>query len=460
MPTSFVALNPALYKAIKDLYKETVHHFEASGEDLNSQKFLGAFPRSFIGTFSHSPEDERKAQTVLEAAFSAEFRTRTEEALTAYYSDHAGGTPKTYFCDLVDDFLNYAIPRTAGIANSEALFDQYYASFDRSLYSESFPLTVIAVLENASDHSGSVRHVSGVSFHWWSGPSVCPPVNTEYVRNRVVPYLELVKNAHPIGMGREIEDKNHFFVMQYTEERRKSHDAISQAYTRSEEITKKVVFAIRLLTSAAAYADYRGFRMPGHMSGYAFIVMNYPDELIDCSNGGDLGACAVFFERLIPALLDCPYNRIAVLDHKIEDAMRRARRVTFRDSQAKLKADIDMLLDFLQALEAIIPERGSYTIALHASVLLRACRPKASGLRVVETFEFLRDMYKIRNAVMHGDLGEVLEGRVKTKYKLEINQLRRYVHDLAILHILNDDLARMAHLLALGERVAPKTIYY
>jgi hypothetical protein len=38
---------------------------------------------------------------------------------------------------------------------------------------------------------------------------------------------------------------------------------------------------MRLLTSADVFADYRGFRMLGHLSSHYMNLMNWPDEYIE-----------------------------------------------------------------------------------------------------------------------------------------------------------------------------------
>jgi hypothetical protein len=112
----------------------------------------------------------------------------------------------------------------------------------------------------------------------------------------------------------------------------------------------------------------------------------------------------------MPEALACPYDRIAVVDHKIEDALRRMQRTTVRhDRETQLTAEIDILLDYMQALESMVPASGSYNISLHASVLLKASKPRAS-INASEIFDFLRKMYAIRNDVMHGKLKKVLDG--------------------------------------------------
>lgn len=119
---------------------------------------------------------------------------------------------------------------------------------------------------------------------------------------------------------------------------------------------------------------------------------------------------------------------------------------------------------YFQSLEAVVPIEGSYPIALYAAVLLGASsRDRAT--RAPEVFQFIEDMHTLRNEVVHGRLDKVLEGRLKTKNKLNVALLRNYVHELAILYLLNPNeqgnrgLCPLAHRLALGEPAVVKTLY-
>jgi hypothetical protein len=67
---------------------------------------------------------------------------------------------------------------------------------------------------------------------------------------------------------------------------------------------------------------------------------------------------------------------------------------------------------------------------------------------------------------MHGRIDKVLLGRANTSYKIaDIGRLRQYVHELAILYLLNPDekgkydLRKTAHRLALGEDVNLRTLW-
>jgi hypothetical protein len=117
--------NAALHRSIKELYDNTVRDFKDAGNDFNSQTFLEKFPHfSYIGMFRHSEEDNRAAEEIVRAAFASEFDTRTDESLKVYFSNTVGSTREDNFCEMVDDFLNYVIPRTAWLPEADRIFDE------------------------------------------------------------------------------------------------------------------------------------------------------------------------------------------------------------------------------------------------------------------------------------------------------------------------------------------------
>jgi len=253
----------------------------------------------------------------------------------------------------------------------------------------------------------------------------------------------------------------------FEETRKKKRGGLAEAYRRSEEIAKKTILGLRLLTSAPVYAEYRGFRALGHYSGggSGMVLMNYPGERIDRGFGSDAQSWGLALERLFPPLLAAPTDSIAVVYDKIDDAFRRQQQRGTPFDGVAAKPAIDQLLDYFQALEAIIPIEGSYQIALYAAVLLRAAH-KGRGLKAGDIFDFVKDMHTLRNEVIHGRIDNVLLGRAKTKYKItDIGQFRQYVHELAILYLLNpdergkQDLRKTAHRLAVGEDVNLRTLY-
>lgn len=463
MSEQFTPVNPALSQAVRDLYAHAVEEFRAEGADIHSEAFLARFPFIFIAECNQDPAIGDLRERVLAAAFSDEFRARTEEAGRIFYADCTGGTTRSNFCSMIDDFLNYAVPRVMGLPDERERFDRLYTGFERDLLQEKFTLIVIALLENIWDHGCSFHPTGGVRLSWaWQSDGF--PANVAFLRERLVPYLELKKAAHPIGGGRAVNEKKSFFMLEFEELRPKKEGAITDAYRRSEEITRKLVFALRLLSCAPVYSDYRGFRMLGHYSEPGLNFMNYPDEYVEGGLGQDLKQYAWELERLIPHALATPYTSIAVLDHKIEDALRRERRGAVEMQEAESKAAVDKLLDYFQALEAVVPIEGSYQIALYAAVLLGAAS-RDGATRAPEVFQFIKDMHTLRNAVVHGRLDKVLDGKVNTKNKLNVALLRNYVHELAILYLLNPDergnrgLCPLAHRLALGEPAVVKTLY-
>jgi len=447
---------------MKELYDSILREFKNGGSDFNSQTFLEKFPNfSYIGMFRDSEEDNRAAEQIMRAAFASEFEARTDESLKVYFSNTVGATREDNLCEMVDDFLNYVIPRTAGLPEADRMFDEQYEAFEQSLYLDSFPFTVCSLLKNTSDHSGSARNTSGIKLTYYSPLPPKAVINVAPLRHRVISYYEIMEAAHLRQNRNPAELPFSILVMEFTEKVRKDEKAMQRIYERVDEITNKVVFALRLMTHAAVYSHYRGLRIPGGMAGHRFFMMDYPNEAIDYSHHpGSLDPGGEMLRRLIPEVLACPYDRIAVVDHKIEDALRRmGRAATGHDRGAQLTAEIDILLDYMQALESMVPASGSYNISLHASVLLKASRPRAS-INASEIFDFLKQMYTIRNDVMHGKLKKVLDGVAGAKSALNIHRLRTYVYDLAVVQVLNEDLGRLAHKLALGESAQIRTIYY
>jgi len=92
-----------------------INVLKAKGVDLDSETFLSRFPfilDEFLG------EDESPSATVIglrerlsSAAFADGFRSRTEEAIKLFCSDRGDDSLREHFLRMIDDFLNYAIPR-------------------------------------------------------------------------------------------------------------------------------------------------------------------------------------------------------------------------------------------------------------------------------------------------------------------------------------------------------------
>jgi len=460
-------INPSLYSAVLGAKASIAQQFKTEGADPNSEAFLARFPFVFVEEINgEGPTADPIRESLVKAAFSEEFRSRTQEVIDTFYANWSGGTQESYFLNLINDFLNYALPRSLGLPDEDTVFDDLYRQFEADLFTDSYTLHVIALLKNAYDHGGHFRPTSGLSFFWAdSNPHFV--LNSSRLRNRAVPFLEIKKSAHPSFGGTDISTSHSFFVLEFDETRKKKRDGLAEAHRRSEEITKKTVLALRLLTAAPVYAEYRGFRALGHFSGggSGMVLRNYPGERIDRGFGSDAQSWGHGLERLFPPLLAARIDSIAVVYDKIDDAFRRQQQRGAPFDGVATKPAIDQLLDYFQALEAIIPIEGSYQIALYAAVLLHAAH-RGLGLKAGEVFDFVKDMHTLRNEVVHGRIDKVLLGRANTTYKIaDIGRFRQYVHELAILYLLNpdekgkQDLRKTAHRLAVGEDVNLRTLY-
>ena len=167
------------------------------------------------------------------------------------------------------------------------------------------------------------------------------------------------------------------------------------------------------------------------------IIWNPHDDWIDEESGADLRQCSERFRRLLPHVLSAPAATIEVLFLKIDDSLRR-RRKTAKPYADTTREDIDRLLDYWQALEAILPIPGS-EIPLRALELLQSgTQFQSPGKSNVA--DLFRDMYSLRNSVMHGRYDQVVENRAGTQNGLkDVDLFRMYVHELAVLYLLNPD---------------------
>jgi hypothetical protein len=250
-----------------------------------------------------------------------------------------------------------------------------------------------------------------------------------------------------------LNEENAFFILEFTEQVPKSRASLQYAYERSEEITRKMVFALRLLTFGGVFSDYRGFRMLGQQSAFTMNLMEYPDERIDWSSSGDLVGKGETLQRFLPALINRSLDSLAVVEIRLGDALRRGRRSP-HDPDVKRKADLDRLFDYIQALESLVPERGSDAIRLGAAVLLS----RSSGVPASQIYDFFKLVYKVRDEVMHGRLAAVLARQRKGEWIVDIQRLQSYIHQLAVLGILNDGLSSLAKRLQLGETISLRTL--
>jgi len=141
-------------------------------------------------------------------------------------------------------------------------------------------------------------------------------------------------------------------------------------------------------------------------------------------------------DRLLTKILPQPFSKFAVINQKIEDAMRRRRTAIRNDEWAQKMNQIDQLLDYFQVLEAIVPAEGSQYISLYAARVLTP--PNSAPNQGFELFKFIKDMHTIRNHIIHGRVGDVLS--VKTDHKLDIPRFRHIIYSLASLYIMNGPL--------------------
>lgn len=445
--------NEALYKTVQRIRASFTDAVIRRGSDPNSPEFLSSFPFAILIDDS-DPETRRWREELVEIGFDAGCKEITEKTIAICYADHGGGTPEIYFVDLIEDFLNFALPRTLGLPDADAVFDDHYCQLERDLFGPTLTVTIQAVLGNISNHSGGFAPTAGLHLKhvWYPLPSML--LNTRYLREKAMPAIEIRKGSRPIASGRSLEHGMDFFVLEFEEQLPKERATIEYVYRRSEEITRKVVLALRLVTSADAFSDHRGFRTLGHQSAFKMNLMNWPDEYVARGDHGDLSHCVLALRKLLPALIDKPAGSLAVVDHRLDDALRRSRPAIANDD-ARRKAEIDKLFDYVQALESLLPLRGSDAIRLAAAILIsRSTRASANELD-----QFFKLIYQIRDDVMHGRLDKVLEDDRKGKRPIDTRRLKQCIHQLAILAILNDNLGFLARQLALGENVNLKTLF-
>lgn len=414
------------------MYDREVAEFRAAGEDLGSEEFLGS-SYAFVRFQAEAGEEIRaQIQAIVDAAFATPFRARTEEAVRIFFDDRSGGTPESNLLVAVDDFLNYVLPRSIGLPDANDRFNQLYEHFERDLLTNVFSLSITALIEGVRDHGASFRRAGNVGFTWASRPRRGAAANG-YVRNSAVTYLDLKQGANPIGGGRSLPDVASFFLLDVQESLPKRENIVSFASARTEEMTRRVVFLLRLLTRSPVFSDYRGFRILGHRSGHYMTFMNWPDEYIPGTESRDLMTHELWFRILVPYIVAAPWTELEVVHRKFEDAFRRQRTAVIDRDRAERMATIDRLLDYCQALEALLPLRTKYRIAISASALL-AAHFDDNGQRATEIFETVSNQYNLRNDVMHGRIDEVLSGRGRP---LDVSSLELVVRDLTILRILN-----------------------
>lgn len=434
----FTPLNPKLYTAVCEARAYALGRFIAQNTDLNSVEFVSSFPIFILERFDIENENEDPdlaslRERLAEAALSEGFRPRTEQAI-AMFADHTGEALDVLFLRMVDDFVNYALPRTAGLPDESDQFDALYRDFEQDLLSDVFTMRVIAPLGNFSDHSGHFQGpVAGLRFAW-ADVFLKAILNSARLRARALAYLEL-KSTTVWGGGR-VKDSHSYFLAHFQEVRTKETGALSAAFERAEEVVRKIVLTARLVAFEPVYAQCVGVRILGHYSGgHGMVLWNPRDEWIDDSSGADMGRCVTAFRKLFPYALAAPASSIEMLFLKLDDALRRGRKTSRPWQGADGRADIDRLLDYCQALEALLPFRGKQ-IPVFAARLIQYNTPNARD----DVAGLLNDMYDLRNMVMHGRYDRVLHDRAGTRYKLaEMGNFRRHLHSLAVLYLLNPD---------------------
>jgi hypothetical protein len=273
-------------------------------------------------------------------------------------------------------------------------------------------------------------------------------LNTHYLRDHVIPAIEIRRGSHAIANGRDISGEPSFLVAERLERHPKTKITMSGVYARSEEITRKTVLALRLVTGADAYSDYWGFRMLGHLSAFNMNLMNWPDERLPQGNYADLNGFEPAVEKLITSLFSKAENSLAVLDHRIGDALRR-RQVAIANPDLEIKVEIDKLFDYVQALESLLPLRGSDAIRLSAAILISRSTKEAAP----EIDDFFKVVYQVRDDVMHGRLDKVIQDARSSKRRVNVRKLGSYIRTLGCLVVLNDGLSFVARRMALGESV-------
>lgn len=443
-------INQDLQSVVHELASEIIRDLTDDAANLNSFEFLSRFPFKFV-----DPEDSDKKKRIL-AAITSKHRAAAEKSVAAAFSDSAGLTVDGYLCEAVEDFLNYAIPRIAGLPDYEAVFDKLYQQFDESLFGTTCLVTVFAILCNVWDGDGTFLP-EGFRLRYVGKDSATPAEN-RWSRDRVVPYIEISKTAHPIGRGRQIAQQSHHFILEYSATLQKSPDLIRDAYQLRDEITRKFILAVRLLKHTAVFADYRGFRMLGHLSAFHLNLMNFPEEMIDSDVSAKLDQHdEVRLRRLLPKLVGEKSSNLLLLNTKIEDAIRRDRKFAINDGSEGMRIAIDQLLDYCQILEAILPTQGVDFFALYAARLLKEFAPGQFGDDSYANYEFIRKIYKARNDVMHGRIDHVLTKKTISQH--DVGLFGRMIHFLASLYVMNGRLNDSATKLSLGEPATIQSLY-
>jgi hypothetical protein len=269
-----MALNENLKAVVAGLFQQFCDRFIQEGHDVGSSEFLSSFTYNFLPR-----ENTDLCQEVYSAAVTGHSKS-VDRAIEAFFSNWSGGDPQGYVCIAIEDFLNYAIPRTIGLPDAKERFDKLYERFDADFLGDECAVTTFAILSNVWDNSGRVLLPDGFRLRYVAKSFIRIP--NSMIRDSEVSYFEINRSAHPIGFGRPIKDKNSYFILEHTRRLPKTRELINAASKIGYDIARKFTFAIRLLKYSGCFSDYRGFRMVAHLSALHLSIMNFPEPRGSC----------------------------------------------------------------------------------------------------------------------------------------------------------------------------------
>ena len=436
-------------------YRYLVEGLKAEGTDLCSPHFLATCSSGRVFPYLDDGGDKEAHAPLLvhrtaliAAGFAEEIKDRTISAVNAFYPHTGDLSLEDTYLEMVSDFVGYLISRCAGLSDEEetARLEQCCSTFDDDLYrSNSFALDSFAILRGVKHHGHFQGHL-GFRLHH----AVPPPqsLSNAHVRDTCLPHIELTKA--PRG---PLDEPTYLLVLHYDQDVMRTKDAIDDAHRRSSDAFRKFVLAIRLITGAPVYCDYYGFRCPGYYSGHNLAVYPTRDETFQWDDSPDL-AFPSRLSKLLDCLMPLTFERLGIVDWKINDAFRRADRIDpfERGRVTRKHAEIEQLLDYIQLLEAIVGVEGSYQIAQYTALLVAAHQPSAET-ETRRVFDFIKEMMTLRNHVVHGRLTKVLN--TDHEKAIDIYRMKVIVHELAIQFIANlhqaKNLSEFAHELSIRQ---------
>jgi hypothetical protein len=450
--------NPALRDSIVAYYRHLVDGFKAAGTDLCSPQFLAACSSGRVFPYLDDGGD-KEAHTpllahrtaLIAAGFSEEIEDRTRSAVNAFYPHPGDMSLEDTYLEMVADFAGYLLSRCAGLSHEEEAqrLGDLCKKFDDDLYDgDSFALDSFAILRGVKHHGHFQGHLG-----FWLHHAVPPPLSLgdAHVRDTCLPHIELTKA--PRG---PLDEPTYLLLLHYDQSVRRAKDAISDAHRLSSDAFRKFVLAIRLITGAPAYCDYYGFRCPGYYSCHNLAVYPTRDETFQWDDSPDL-AFPDRLSKLLDCLMPLTFERLGIVDWKINDAFRRADRIDpfERGRVTRKHAEIEQLLDYIQLLEAIVGVEGSYQIAQYTALLMAAHQPSAEA-EAKRVFDFIKEMMVLRNHVVHGRLTKVLG--TNSEKAIDIYRMKVIVHELAIQFIANlhqaKNLSEFAHELSIRQPIS------